>query len=95
MPWHRVNLKPRYSHSHRTQFTKRSPFLFSSGRRPLKRAPPDPLPRVMIPSFHSGGWRGRRTLKRVPADAEEVTSTLPPCAVTIMRTMYRPSPMLP
>src|SRR5688572_24241986 len=40
-------------------------------------------------------WRGRRTVKVVPACSEEVTSIVPPCAITTSRAMYKPSPMLP
>ena len=34
-------------------------------------------------------------MKIVPASAEDVTSIVPPCAVTTSRAMYRPRPMLP
>jgi hypothetical protein len=36
-----------------------------------------------------------RTVNVVPSSAVEVTSTVPPLATTISRTMYKPSPMLP
>ena len=34
-------------------------------------------------------------MKTVPASTEDVTSIVPPWAVTTSRAMYRPSPMLP
>lgn len=36
-----------------------------------------------------------RTVNVVPISAVEVTSTAPPLATTISRTMFKPSPMLP
>ena len=36
-----------------------------------------------------------RTVNVVPSSAVEATSTVPPLATTISRTMYKPSPMLP